>query len=437
MPIVPAYLAIITGLDVEQLRDANRPLVRIGRDTVLFIAGFSAVLGGLGLSATTIGQGLFRNQSLLTRLSGGLMLAMALFMLGSLFLNAPWLYQERRFHPKLSRFGPFAAPVAGVAFGFGWTPCIGPVLTSILALAASRGDAGQGATLLAVYSAGLGLPFLVTGLAFGRLAGTLGWVKRHVRGRRCCVDGHPCAALRWSRRDRVSDPSCEFVERGSDCQTIPGVGAEFVVAASEVLHERVTTDHDRRVPIPFQTAHRTEPGLESAVVGFDTVVGVLGGVMVHGGQQLDDRASQRWDRSVVIDKHASIRRAHASDPRGITRRADRAAPAHSRSAPDVLRLGVRVRRSVGGRSCSWSWGWWSSANTRLRARPNRRGAPATRPRRRVRGRSSLFPTRRRPRPRRKPAPVGRSEPAPRVRPGGSCSEHADACCAKMRSAGSP
>jgi cytochrome c-type biogenesis protein len=167
-PIIPPYLAVITGLDVEQLRDADRPLVRIGRDAMLFIAEFSAVFVGLGLSATTIGQGLFRNQSLLTRVSGGVMLAMALFMLASLFLNAPWLYQERRFHPELSRFGPFAAPVAGVAFGFGWTPCIGPVLTSILALAASRGDAGQGATLLAVYSAELGLPFLVTGLAAPR-----------------------------------------------------------------------------------------------------------------------------------------------------------------------------------------------------------------------------------------------------------------------------
>lgn len=182
LPIVPAYIAIITGLDVEQLRDADRPLARIGRDTLLFIAGFSAVFIALGLSATTVGQALFRNQSLLTRASGAVVLAMALFMLGSLFLNAPWLYQERRFHPNLSRFGPFAAPVAGVAFGFGWTPCIGPVLTSILAVAASRGSVAEGASLLAVYSAGLGVPFLITGLAFGRLAGALSWVKRHVLG---------------------------------------------------------------------------------------------------------------------------------------------------------------------------------------------------------------------------------------------------------------
>lgn len=181
LPIVPAYVAIITGLDVELLRDADRPMARIARDTGLFVAGFSAVFVLLGLSATTIGQGLFRNQSLLTRVSGGLVLAMALFMLGSLFLRAPWLYQERRFHPDLSRFGPFAAPVAGVAFGFGWTPCIGPVLTSILAIAASQGSAAQGALLLAVYSAGLGVPFLLTGLAFGRLAGALGWVKHHVQ----------------------------------------------------------------------------------------------------------------------------------------------------------------------------------------------------------------------------------------------------------------
>jgi cytochrome c-type biogenesis protein len=182
LPIVPAYLAIITGLDVEQLQDADRPLARIGRDTGLFILGFSAVFIALGLSATTIGQSLFRNQSLLTRASGAVVLAMARFMLGSLFLGAPWLYQERRFHPNLSRFGIFAAPVAGVAFGFGWTPCIGPVLTSILAVAAGTGSPLSGALLLAVYSVGLGVPFLVTGLAFGRLAGALGWVKHHVQG---------------------------------------------------------------------------------------------------------------------------------------------------------------------------------------------------------------------------------------------------------------
>jgi cytochrome c-type biogenesis protein len=104
---------------------------------------------------------------------------MALFLLGSLVLRSPWLYQERRFHPSPSRLGPFAAPVAGAAFGFGWTPCIGPVLTSVLAVAGTQQKAGQGAALLGVYSLGLGVPFLVTGLEFGRLAGAFRWVKQH------------------------------------------------------------------------------------------------------------------------------------------------------------------------------------------------------------------------------------------------------------------
>jgi cytochrome c-type biogenesis protein len=180
LPIVPAYLSVITGLDVAEVREGGRhQLPRIAWHTGLFIAGFSAVFVLLGLTATTFGRAAFRNQSLITRISGLVVLGMALYVLGSLVLRAPGLYQERRFHPDLSRFGPFAAPVAGVAFGFGWTPCIGPVLTSVLALAAKEQEAGKGAVLLAAYSLGLGVPFMATGLAFGRLAGALGWMKRH------------------------------------------------------------------------------------------------------------------------------------------------------------------------------------------------------------------------------------------------------------------
>jgi cytochrome c-type biogenesis protein len=164
---------------VEIQHGGRQQMARIARDTSLFIAGFSAVFIALGLSATTLGHTLVRNQATITRIAGLVVLGFALFTLGSLVLHLPWLYQEKRFHPALSRFGPFAAPVAGAAFGFGWTPCIGPVLGSVLAVAATQSRAAQGALLLAVYSAGLGLPFLATGLAFGRLAGALGWVKRH------------------------------------------------------------------------------------------------------------------------------------------------------------------------------------------------------------------------------------------------------------------
>jgi len=183
LPIVPGYLSLITGLEVSEIQEGSRrQLGHIARDTGLFIAGFTLVFVLLQVSATAVGRAVFRNQVLLTRVSGLLVLAMALFLVGSLVLRAPWLYQEKRFHPNLSRFGPFAAPVAGAAFGFAWTPCIGPILASVLAVAASSDDTLRGVFLLLAYSAGLGVPFLVTGLAFGKVTGAFDWVKRHFSG---------------------------------------------------------------------------------------------------------------------------------------------------------------------------------------------------------------------------------------------------------------
>jgi cytochrome c-type biogenesis protein len=180
LPIVPAYISMVTGLDLAELQAGDRRhVVRIVRDTGLFILGFGTVFVVLGLTASAIGRSVFRHQLLLTRISGLLVVAMALFLIGSLVLKAPWLYQELRFHPSPSRLGPFAAPVTGVAFGLGWTPCIGPVLSSVLVVASESNAAARGAALLAAYTLGLGVPFLVVGLALGRLGGSLNWVKRH------------------------------------------------------------------------------------------------------------------------------------------------------------------------------------------------------------------------------------------------------------------
>ena len=180
LPLVPAYLSMVTGLDVAEIQAGeHRHQVRIARDTGLFVLGFGVVFVILGLGASAFGGAVFRNQLVLTRISGLLVVAMALFLVGSLFLKAPWLYREMRFHPSPSRLGVFAAPVAGVAFGFGWTPCIGPVLGSVLAVAGTSGRAGRGAMLLAIYSLGLGIPFLAVGLGLGRLGGAMKWVKRH------------------------------------------------------------------------------------------------------------------------------------------------------------------------------------------------------------------------------------------------------------------
>lgn len=180
LPLVPAYLSVVTGLSAPTILSGGRSQARrVLLASGGFILGFTAVFVALGLSVTAAGQVLTENRALITRLSGLVVLAMALFLIGSLGVRAAWLYQEKRWHPTMGKFGPLAAPVAGVAFGFGWTPCIGPVLTSVLALAATTGQTGDAAGLLVAYSAGLALPFLAAALAFDRVSGAFGFVKRH------------------------------------------------------------------------------------------------------------------------------------------------------------------------------------------------------------------------------------------------------------------
>ncbi len=181
LPLVPGYLSLVTGLDIVTLREGSRRyLGEITLTTGLFVFGFGTVFVLLGLSASAIGSTLVEHQDVLTRVSGALMLGFACFLAGSVFLRAPWLYGELRFHPQLARYGRAAPVVAGAAFAFGWTPCLGPVLGSILTIAADTHRAWAGATLLGAYALGLGVPFLVCGLALGRLTGALDWVKRHL-----------------------------------------------------------------------------------------------------------------------------------------------------------------------------------------------------------------------------------------------------------------
>lgn len=180
LPIVPAYLSIVTGLDLAEIEaGARAQRRRIIFTTSMFIAGFGSVFVLLGVVASSAGQLLRDHQDLLTRISGTVLVTMSIYLIGSLYLRAPWLYREKRFHPELGRFGVAAPLVAGAAFGFGWSPCIGPVLGSILGIAATEDRVWAGATLLAVYTLGLGLPFLITGLALGRVSGALRWVKQH------------------------------------------------------------------------------------------------------------------------------------------------------------------------------------------------------------------------------------------------------------------
>lgn len=183
LPLVPVYLSVTTGLGVAELSQQSRRTVgTVIRGAGLFILGFSAVFVALGLSATAVGGALARHQVPIIRLGGLVIVAMSVLMLASTTTRGPRLMREWRFHPNPVRRSMWTAPVTGAAFAFGWTPCIGPVLGSVLAIAASQGGVLRGGALLATYSAGLAVPLLLTGLAFHHALEPLKWTRRHVVG---------------------------------------------------------------------------------------------------------------------------------------------------------------------------------------------------------------------------------------------------------------
>lgn len=173
LPLVPGYLATVCGKPVGDRR--IDPTV-IGRSLV-FIGGFSLVFILLGLSATAIGSLLFDNQTLLRQLAGITIVLLGLFFIASSFVLR--LNQEWRPFNLIERAGSGGPLFAGVAFAFAWTPCVGPTLGAVLGLASIEGSVGQGAGLLAVYSLGLGLPFLLSAVAFGATQRSFAWVRRH------------------------------------------------------------------------------------------------------------------------------------------------------------------------------------------------------------------------------------------------------------------
>jgi cytochrome c-type biogenesis protein len=182
LPLVPAYLSVVSGLDATELAQGNvLQLRKVTTSTLLFAAGFTVVFTALGLTASALGQQLAHDHVAIERVGGVILVLMALFLLVTQFSSAPQLAMERRFHPQLQRFGKFAAPVAGMAFAFGWTPCIGPILGSVLAVAATQSLLVKGMFLLLAYSVGLAVPFLVTGLLFTQAMGAIQFVKRHTR----------------------------------------------------------------------------------------------------------------------------------------------------------------------------------------------------------------------------------------------------------------
>jgi cytochrome c-type biogenesis protein len=180
LPMVPGYLSVVTGFSVAELDEGGHErLGRVALMTGLFTLGFGTVFTVLGLAASAIGQATFDNQETLTRVSGAIVMVMALYLAGSQVLMAPRLYPEKRVLVT-RRFGWATAPILGAAFGFGWSPCLGPVLAAVIGAAATQTSA-RAVTLLAAYSLGMGASFLAVGIGFGVSAGALGFLRRHLR----------------------------------------------------------------------------------------------------------------------------------------------------------------------------------------------------------------------------------------------------------------
>jgi cytochrome c-type biogenesis protein len=178
VPIVPGYLSLVSGVAIGTEPVGRRQTERVVIASVLFILGFTLVFVALGAAAGLLGGLLEGGKPMLTRASGLVMLVMGLLLVG--IIRAPFLARDRRGHFIDRPYGPIGTVLMGMAFGFGWTPCIGPVLASILLYAGAAETAQRGALLLLVYSAGLGIPFVVAALALSRAVDALAGVRQHL-----------------------------------------------------------------------------------------------------------------------------------------------------------------------------------------------------------------------------------------------------------------
>jgi cytochrome c-type biogenesis protein len=175
LPLVPGYLSAVSGVSAAELEDAGWR--RVLGPSLLFVSSFSAIFIASGLTATALGSTLRDNNELLTKISAALIVAMGVLFVASLFVTR--LNREWHVEALLERAGKGGPIVAGAAFAVAWTPCVGPTLGAILTAAALSSSAAHAAFLLAVYSAGLAIPFLLTAVAFSRMTAAFAVVKRH------------------------------------------------------------------------------------------------------------------------------------------------------------------------------------------------------------------------------------------------------------------
>jgi cytochrome c-type biogenesis protein len=180
LPLVPGYISIISGSSLDQLKAQQKDsaLFRtVFMNSIMFIIGFSITFIMMGATASWLGQILLSHRDLFSKLAGLLLIVFGIHLTGIFKINL--LYRDKRFHNVQQPRGLLGALVLGLAFAFGWTPCIGPILASIMAIATTKETVTQGMFLLGIYAAGLGIPFLLTSLALNQFLSFYSRFKRH------------------------------------------------------------------------------------------------------------------------------------------------------------------------------------------------------------------------------------------------------------------
>jgi cytochrome c-type biogenesis protein len=179
LPLVPGYVSLISGVGVEELKTHEASLLRkVMLNSLAFIIGFSIVFVTLGALSTEIGQLAAQYKAVLARVAGVLIIVFGLHLTGIMPIKA--LYSDKRLHSVKGGSTPWGAFVIGFAFAFGWTPCVGPILSVILGFAAAQDSVSKGILLLTIYSLGLAVPFLLTSLGIERFLKFYGRFRRHM-----------------------------------------------------------------------------------------------------------------------------------------------------------------------------------------------------------------------------------------------------------------
>jgi len=178
LPIVPPYLAYMSGVSLNDLSESGQSRARAVVPALFFVLGLSTVFIFLGFTASAIGTVFLQYQSYFNTIAGVLVMVFGAHFVG--VYRIKFLDREARIDAGDRGGSSLGAYILGLAFAFGWTPCIGPQLGAILSLAASEGSVARGTTLLAIYAIGLGVPFLLVAAFLPRLQGLMGWMKRHM-----------------------------------------------------------------------------------------------------------------------------------------------------------------------------------------------------------------------------------------------------------------